>query len=276
MFYDAKRIVEDADVENVAEYLDMEMSRSGSVIRIKCPGHFKRLGKEDNNFGSCMLTERGYYCFACQKAVDVIEMVEEFKNCSYIEALETIADANGGREQYVVNGKIEDIPLENKVKVLSNEDLEIIGLKSNIGFDEFQFIDGDKNYIKNCHFNLMPDMNDLDADYFVASKTKTVSIKNLKIKNEQLYNTIVKNAAKKAMDRYLDAEEKFAKGGEKIDLLEPFGKTDEVIYDFKQKFNQLYRRAKEIYDEIDDSSCIDALLDKEPERVIIPKYDLFD
>ena len=275
-FYDSERIIEDADVVNVAEYLDMEMSRSGSVIRIKCPGHFKRLGKEDNNFGSCMLTEKGYHCFACQVSVGLIDMVEEVKGCSYVEALGIIADANGGRENYIVSGEYK-MPIERTVKVLSDEDLKLIGLKSNICFDEYLFPDGDKEYIKNCHYNISFDLNDLDAPYYIASKNKSVSIKSLKIKNERLYNTIIKNAAKAAMQKYQDAITNFAKDGKNVNLFKPFGEiNEEIIYDFKLKFSQMYQRSKEIYDEIDEKTCISELLDKEPEKVIIPKYDLFD
>ena len=132
VFYDEERIMADADTVQVAEYIGLEMRRAAGKWQIKCPGHPKILGKEDNNFGSCVLVDdpaksmKGYHCFACGRFVNLIGMVREVKDCSYIEALREIGEANGGSEQYVIDGT-EDFKVK-KESLFSNEDLELIGL----------------------------------------------------------------------------------------------------------------------------------------------------
>lgn len=58
-YYDGERILSDADTVDVAEYIGLDVIRRGKNNLIKCPGHLKRLHREDNNFGSCILTDHG-------------------------------------------------------------------------------------------------------------------------------------------------------------------------------------------------------------------------
>lgn len=137
--YDIEAIKNDADPYIIAKYIGIpikegkeQRTKSGYIKKtyyILCPGHLKRIKKEDKNFGSCTLTDYGYHCRACDKKVDVIDMVMEYNNCTFPEALGTIADALGGRELYVLS---EDEAKQNEEKKknfpLSVEEMALIRL----------------------------------------------------------------------------------------------------------------------------------------------------
>ena len=115
VLYDIEAIKANADPYDVARSIGIPMkegrnirTRRGRVKRtnyILCPGHQKRLGKADRHFGSCMLTEHGYICHACNARVDVIDMVMEYLECGFHKALEIVADVAGGKENYVLEGE---------------------------------------------------------------------------------------------------------------------------------------------------------------------------
>ena len=70
----------------LVEFLGIDHEIKGSYTYIKCPGHLKRVGKVDNNFGNCILTEKGYHCFACKggTTVGLIDMVQELQDCEHL------------------------------------------------------------------------------------------------------------------------------------------------------------------------------------------------
>lgn len=93
-------IIQYADVVLVAEKIGVPMQGCGDKILILCPGHEEHTGHMDRNFGSCMLTQHGYYCFAHGKATNVIKMVMEQSQIngqpfSFYEAAEYVATVCG-------------------------------------------------------------------------------------------------------------------------------------------------------------------------------------
>lgn len=93
-------IIECADVVLVAEKIGVPMQDCGDKILILCPGHEEHVGHPDRNFGSCMLTQHGYYCFAHGKATNVIKMVMEQSQINgqpfnFYEAAEYVATICG-------------------------------------------------------------------------------------------------------------------------------------------------------------------------------------
>ena len=101
MRYDANRIIEDADPFEVVQATNIEWQKKGKNVFIRCPGHLNRIGKEDQHVNNAWLTKHGYFCSVCGVAVNTVSMVMEARNCTYREALEFVADLNGGRELYV-------------------------------------------------------------------------------------------------------------------------------------------------------------------------------
>ena len=286
-FYDKDRLLEEANAQMVAEYLGMEMQYKGGNIQIKCPGHLKRLGKEDNNFGSCVLTEKGYHCFACHKTVGLINMVievEDLENRSdemtssdiFNEALGIIGDALGGREIYKIYGQT-DIA-EERTKTLSVEDIALLGLKSNTVIDIIETVSNDKRII--CEEDFIPKIPNtgdvFDASTYLGVTRKSYSLRLLKNEDPIAYAKIIKKCAQKAMDKYQEMINACEHTSEKSDIfnLISTGTKDELLYDFKHIYMDMYNRCKEIYMETEVPEEDNEPLMPEPPK--IPRYNLFD
>lgn len=72
-----KQIVDNTDALTVAQKMQIPMRQKGRYTYIICPGHEEHTGHPDKNFGSCVLKEHGYYCYAVKKYFDVAEMVQQ-------------------------------------------------------------------------------------------------------------------------------------------------------------------------------------------------------
>lgn len=143
MKYDRDEIVRDADSLQVAHALGMETRFSGQYVQIKCPGHLKRLGRPDRNFGSAWLTKHGYYCAACGKGGNVIDMVMEHSDLPFRDAIKFIAECNGGLDQYIIEeedlDEFEDQtdeqsllrPRKSQVRCIKYDEQKLIGLSLN-------------------------------------------------------------------------------------------------------------------------------------------------
>lgn len=130
MKYDKEAILNDAEPVKVCEEIGIPVRQIKGRYQIICPGHEKRLGRPDSNFGSCMLTNRGYYCFACGCAVSLEQMVmEHYENegnsINREKALKIIADTCGGSEKYILSAEEQE---ESKPIPVSYEELKEIGL----------------------------------------------------------------------------------------------------------------------------------------------------
>lgn len=279
-FYDRERLLEEATSMMLIEFLGVDYETKGSYTYIKCPGHLKRMHKIDNNFGNCVLTEKGYHCFACNggTTVGLIDMVQELQECEYVEALEVIGDALGGRKNYRISG--DEISTYEVNKTLSKSDFELLGLASSVTVDEIQFTSNDKKYIveNDCIPKAPPQIS--DAEIYLAVTRKSYSLISLRNDSPEVYYSFIKQKAKEAMDKYQFMMDVVCERSSKeSSILLPLCKTDsledEVLYDYKHLFMDMYNRCKEIYMEIDDDMCGNTPVEivEEPK---IPKYNLFD
>lgn len=312
MFYDLERILDEADSVTVAEFIGMEVSHRGHYNFIRCPGHENRLGKVDRRMTNAWLLPKGYICKSCGVSVDLIDMVKEFEDCDFKEAVGIIADSLGGREHYLLKGLPDDfIP---KDKILSNEDLSLIGLSPSVSFDEpvasFRF---KEDAIEFCEKKKMEDKKNLlvpkfdnsswtpdrSSDVWLATRHQTISLKSLFREEPEFYYSIIKGKAKEAADLYkswVDAlSDRTSK--EAIALI-PFAELnlkrklqnidenvfkdgnidDEILYDFKQIFNSWHSRAKEIYLSIAPEQTGEAVEEKTETETVVekkPRFDLF-
>lgn len=275
-YYDQERLNEEANSQIIADYLGIESEIKGSRTWIKCPGHFARMGKEDRNFGNCVLTEHGYHCFACNKIIHQTQMVMEFADCDYNEALGIIGDALGGRENYLLSG---DVLKQHTIeKALSAEDLELIGLVPNVSIDIVESLSNDKKQI--VQDELIPVIpstgSQFDFELYCATTHKSYSIRLLKNEDPETYYRLIRQKAKESMDKYQKMIEICERSSEQSKILLPLCETnelnEEVLYDFKHLFMDMYNRCKEIYFENGAEETEEAPTIEEPK---IPKYNLF-
>ncbi len=96
--YDIKEIKNSLsvhDVADIAESVGISTRLANGKYHIHCPGHAIRLGKEDKNDSSCVLTKTGYRCFACGESIDVFQMVQEATGCDFVHAVAYVAGQCG-------------------------------------------------------------------------------------------------------------------------------------------------------------------------------------
>ena len=108
VIYDKDRIINDSDGLTVARALGLKLNKAGKTYQLLCPGHIDRYGKPDRSFGNAWITKHGYYCAACNTAVNTVNMVIEASGLSYKEALEFVAELNGGKEYYIDEEKTKE------------------------------------------------------------------------------------------------------------------------------------------------------------------------
>jgi hypothetical protein len=241
---DKELLLEEADAITVAEYLGMEMQKKGSNIFICCPGHEKRLGKPDTRISNCVLLEKGYKCFACNKYVGIIDMVIEYTGCTYPEALNMVADACGGVALYDAEGKnmvVDRLPL-------SMSDLELLGLRPKI--QEYPILNA-----SNCEFEIEDYLcRYSDGEFLMYEKRFRPSLNKMYRDNRRGYNILIAAKAKEAIAKYEAAINSFCskdsdKAGLIFDIFNVDGYLDsQVMVDLKAIFQKRLWRLREIYD----------------------------
>lgn len=123
MRYDLDELRDSLDAIETAGYLGIEIMRRGRNSYIRCPEHFQRLGKEDRSIGNCVLSGKGYYCFACGAHGDAIKLVQLTENLNFRDAVLAAAKASGiDISGYAVGESKEKFPL-------TAHELNLIGLK---------------------------------------------------------------------------------------------------------------------------------------------------
>lgn len=96
IFYDKEKIIEDLDFESLLSDLNIPTKRKGRYLYALCPKH------NDDNFGSAYVLQgmykgsqrKGIYCYACNKYISAISLVEDSYGLSYTDALELLANKN--------------------------------------------------------------------------------------------------------------------------------------------------------------------------------------
>lgn len=203
MGYNKEAIAACANPKSVAQYIGLEMRPSGSNIFIRCPMHEKNLGKTDSNIGNCVLTKRGFHCFACLAHGDVFDMVMAYTGCSYPEALKTVGDACGGADTFLDGKKP---AYKKKIFNLSAEDLALIGL-SNMNDSE-----ATDNGRLLCNVSLKKEDETAKTgcirkgeEYVLYEKVERTSLQTLQDTNLRAFYALIERKAGEAADRYKSA-----------------------------------------------------------------------
>ena len=250
MMYDVEALLDEADSLSVANYLGMEVVKKGSNYCIPCPGHEERLGKPDRKIGNCILTPKGYHCFACCERVGLINMVMEYTGCQYKEALTIIGDACGGAELFVKNGQI------RKKQPLSQNDLTLIGLKPYCGKTIYETINSCK-YITEVPKNMQYTETE-KGELLVTGRKEGFSLEMLFELDEKSYNSLILRKSQEAIAKYEAAIKNFgfrdAPGANTVyELLNEDGCLQGDCFTILQKTLQTRLwRAQEIYEEFKD------------------------
>lgn len=113
-----KRQIGQRELEQTLSYYNIRVTHKKMLCPF--PGH------NDKHLGNGVLGDRGYIrCFSCNRSANAIDLVMQFENLQYIQAVEFIWTTILGRSlpEY-------DRPERSRAPVLSVKDLEFIGLSS--------------------------------------------------------------------------------------------------------------------------------------------------
>lgn len=189
--YNTDLLIQTADPRTVAETIGLTIVQKGSNIYSECPSHEKRLGKRDSNVSNCVLTPHGYHCFSCGAKGDVIQMVMDYCNISFVKAAELVSGITGGN--YTLGEEV------SKKQPFSAEELALIGLtsisnpdgdagKEILGVSRFR--PKDRNFFRR------------GDEYVIYATQKRITLAQLYAEDEELYYTLIKKNAELTLQKY--------------------------------------------------------------------------
>ena len=202
--YDIDKIRSVADVETVVESLGIETRRTGRNISILCPVH------DDQHYGSCFLTKRGFYCHACGAHGDIFKLTSLVRNASFPEACEYVCSLYGDSDSF--KNAADSKPTK---RILSDDSLRLIGLLpreetkgiySLVGFAKMESVD-DEDAVdqrgRRLKYDWFPGDCDCYNDYVVVSAcAQRYPLQSLLESDEEAYKQLILSKAAEAEDHY--------------------------------------------------------------------------
>ena len=250
--YNIDLLKDEAEILPVVKYVGIKMKKIGKRYYIQCPKHEEELGKVDQNLGNCLLYRKRYRCFACGASENAIDMVMSYTGCSLPEALGIVGDALGGRERYILQGKI-----NTTRPLLSTEELQAINLhpwkvSSPLiinGSLEKQDVDPG--------INIQQNKNEEGEEYLYYKTSPAMSIHILYEEDRELYKYIVKSKATEALQRAKITESFLNRESEMFQLINEIIKgpdgflEEEDIFGIRNGLRKKQKTCKDIIDKID-------------------------
>ena len=249
MNYDKKDVLAVADAFVVANNLGIETKKRGRNIFIHCPAHLQKLGRVDNTADNCVITKHGYHCFACGHHGDVIDLVEKHLNCSFLEALDTVANIYGGPSAF-----------KNKTHIrrntLSSSDLSLIGLNPTHNPDTSDA----GRLLYNTAISQQEEADRIGCthkhkEYVMYKKVGKPSLQELYDTDKIAYYSLIERNAKEAAFKYKQAAVDYgshygAKAGEILELFQMSpNDANNVFKGICEELERKRKRALEIHRE---------------------------
>ena len=249
MSYNTEAILAVADAITVAQYLGIEMVTKGGRTFIRCPGHFKTIGRTDNNINNCILDSKGYHCFACGDHGDVITLVQNYIDCTFLEAVKIVTNLYGGSQSFKNKEKL-------RLNILSSADLSLIGLNPvhNPEVSDAGRLVYNTSIVKQAETDVT-NCAHKHREYVVYRKTARPSLQELYDTDRRSYYALIERKAKEAAYKYKQALADYGsiRGKKAKEIMDVFQTSPEVTNDiFKGIRNELKRkqnRAWEIHNE---------------------------
>ncbi|NLS45834.1 MAG: hypothetical protein GX969_08885 [Firmicutes bacterium] len=246
--YNLDSLREEADALSVAEYIGMDIFSNGSRHYIYCPGHEERLGKPDRKADNCVLTKRGYRCFACGVWKDVFEMVMEFMGCGLHEAFGIVGDACGGRHYFIEKG--DKNSKEPEVLPIKRCDLELIGLNSRRKRVNSIIGSGFKERQDCINVKALGETDQFDDYYLYYTREDADTLYSLYKEDPQLFKQLILTKATYAAIEYKNMMDLVCKGKSPLSAIVDIAMGREVdnefLYQLRNVYKEKYNRCREI------------------------------
>lgn len=237
----------------VASYLGIETRKSGAHTFIRCPMHEQTIGKADSKIGNCVLTKRGFKCFACGAFGDVFDLITAHEGCSYPEALKIVGDMYGGADGFLDQSGFANRKSRHS---LSAEDLSLIGLSS--VFIPEKSDDGKLLY--NVSSKKEEETEKVGCvkrrgEYLLYQKGERMTLQKLQDEYPKAYYSLIERKAEEAVAKYQKAIKDCGYQRTTLyqDLLVLFEQKDrlprDIVEKMKEAFEKKRKRAEEILKE---------------------------
>lgn len=247
--YDINLLVENSDSQEVADAIGLRTLTKGKNTYCECPSHRKFLGRNDNNISNCVLTPHGYVCFACGAKGNVINMIMDYCDISFPDAVKKLAGITGGSFCIESNSA--------KKQPFSSEDLALIGLSSLANPKG----DAGKEILGVSRFKPESAVCFRRGDEYVTySSAKRITLYQLFCEDEKLYYELISDNARIALGKYEALYRSFdSRGSETFSkIFEYFSKGGElderVAAEIKNVLLLNIRRTKRILEEAEAKS----------------------
>lgn len=204
---DVSRILDDANILDVAEDLGLEMKPQGRNMLILCPCH------PDRHFGSCkLLTDKNiFYCHACHAHGDAIGLVKAVEGVDFKTAAKRVADICGGAEAYYHDVEVADeqhtrLP-KDVLKELGMTDTQSIRVSSVILTEsDMETYKASDNYRENEHWEKESyqgnDEDDCTVLYFLKEPVIKKPLQTLIDEDPEMFDVLVYNKAVEKLEGY--------------------------------------------------------------------------
>lgn len=217
IWYDKERLLQDADMEQVADYIKALTKIMGSNISLLCqnPEH------DDHNLGNCFITKDGKecICYACGHRSDVIDFVKNHESVGYIEALGIIGDACGGREKYQISAPMAGQDFQ---RVLNKTECERIGIHNarvygavRLSYESRTLQPGERAVLSHW------DRND-EPVYCIERCLESNPLLKLMQEDFSAYRELIVGKAEEQIEDLQEMMAAFASGRDGVELLEEF------------------------------------------------------
>jgi len=201
VFYNKEKILEDADIVDIAESLDFEINIKGKIKSVKCPVH------NGEHFGHCVLFENNtFYCFVCNEGGNVITFVMAAKNCKYLEALEYLVSQMSNPDAYILSGEEKDrsnpkasLPAKDRNLLnIKNQSVWNVSTATDLCVDAEYLISEDDT--KKCKIKKKP-LGTFNTEYLILQKETNNPLFDLYENDREAYNWLICEKAKSEIQK---------------------------------------------------------------------------
>ena len=223
-------IVQAADPCMVFQEVGMHLVYRNGKPYILCPGHRHTLGRDDRRIGSCLVTPKGCYCYACGRGYDTVESVAYFLNTNIRDAAKCVADICG------IDAYSEANTRTTEYRLLKGTEMEMIGLSTRR-----------KGYgaITNLAYleENVPRKNGKEDTprglcTYVSSPVQ-IDIRSLAIHDSETYRWLVFGKIKETMAKYMTLNEFMQNPTKHLPLIQTLSQAGISLQDMRQTVKEI-------------------------------------
>lgn len=198
------KLLEDVNILDVIDELGLETRKHGSRVSILCPCH------PDRHFGSCFITDFGFYCFSCHAHGNAIDLVKEVENVDFLTAARRVASVCGGENGYYLDECQDDMHTrlpKDALRIVDISDVQTVyAYSAFISDDEMLKLKMNGTEVGR-NWDYEPGDRDNDNGYYFLKEPVTKKpLQELIDEDREMFDVLVYNKAVEKFERYKNLE----------------------------------------------------------------------